>query len=85
MIPEKPQHNNVVLVVYTLGETLFFVRYLQCVIFLNEKKADAFCCFGFIEGVCVQPVSYTHLRAHETRHDLVCRLLLEKKKKKNMM
>ena len=27
-------------------------------------------------------VSYTHLRAHETREDLVCRLLLEKKKKK---
>src|SRR5450756_2778493 len=27
-----------------------------------------------------QSVSYTHLRAHETRHDLVCRLLLEKKK-----
>src|SRR5659263_333089 len=26
-------------------------------------------------------VSYTHLRARETRHDLVCRLLLEKKKK----
>src|SRR5659263_701504 len=31
---------------------------------------------------CSGPVSYTHLRAHETRHDLVCRLLLEKKKKK---
>src|SRR5450756_2689939 len=29
-----------------------------------------------------KPVSYTHLRAHETRHDLVCRLLLEKKKNK---
>src|SRR5665648_555407 len=29
----------------------------------------------------LDPVSYTHLRAHETRHDLVCRLLLEKKKK----
>src|SRR5450756_2195155 len=28
----------------------------------------------------INPVSYTHLRAHETRHDLVCRLLLEKKK-----
>src|SRR5450759_5754361 len=28
-----------------------------------------------------ESVSYTHLRAHETRHDLVCRLLLEKKKK----
>ena len=26
------------------------------------------------------PVSYTHLRAHETSQDLVCRLLLEKKK-----
>ena len=29
---------------------------------------------------CPGPVSYTHLRAHETREDLVCRLLLEKKK-----
>ena len=28
-------------------------------------------------------VSYTHLRAHETGRNLVCRLLLEKKKKKN--
>eukprot|EP00657_Telonema_sp_P-1_P012591 TRINITY_DN9247_c0_g1_i1.p1 TRINITY_DN9247_c0_g1~~TRINITY_DN9247_c0_g1_i1.p1 ORF type:complete len:203 (-),score=19.80 TRINITY_DN9247_c0_g1_i1:6-614(-) len=28
------------------------------------------------------PVSYTHLRAHETVLDLVCRLLLEKKKYK---
>ena len=28
----------------------------------------------------IETVSYTHLRAHETRHDLVCRLLLEKKK-----
>ena len=26
------------------------------------------------------PVSYTHLRAHETGRHLVCRLLLEKKK-----
>ena len=31
----------------------------------------------------VKTVSYTHLRAHETVLDLVCRLLLEKKKKKN--
>jgi len=27
----------------------------------------------------IEPVSYTHLRAHETVLDLVCRLLLEKK------
>ena len=29
----------------------------------------------------LKPVSYTHLRAHETKANLVCRLLLEKKKK----
>mgnify|MGYP003377875794 CR=1 FL=1 len=29
----------------------------------------------------LKPVSYTHLRAHETVLDLVCRLLLEKKRK----
>src|SRR5678815_264677 len=28
------------------------------------------------------PVSYTHLRAHETPEHLVCRLLLEKKKQR---
>src|SRR5450756_2449402 len=33
----------------------------------------------FSKGHASPPVSYTHLRAHETRHDLVCRLLLEKK------
>src|SRR5665809_48165 len=30
---------------------------------------------------CSSSVSYTHLRAHETKANLVCRLLLEKKKK----
>ena len=34
-------------------------------------------------GRVVGPVSYTHLRAHETVLDLVCRLLLEKKKSKS--
>ena len=37
---------------------------------------------GKNDSIALIPVSYTHLRAHETRHDLVCRLLLEKKKKK---
>src|SRR5450756_81809 len=31
-------------------------------------------------GLNEEPVSYTHLRAHETRHELVCRLLLAKNK-----
>ena len=34
-----------------------------------------------IVAVPLEAVSYTHLRAHETVLDLVCRLLLEKKKK----
>src|SRR5665811_1539301 len=34
------------------------------------------------DAIASGPVSYTHLRAHETVLDLVCRLLLEKKKKK---
>ena len=32
----------------------------------------------FANGYGLGPVSYTHLRAHETVLDLVCRLLLEK-------
>ena len=31
------------------------------------------------DGHTDNPVSYTHLRAHETGRNLVCRLLLEKK------
>ena len=34
--------------------------------------------------VAVGAVSYTHLRAHETVLDLVCRLLLEKKKSQRL-
>src|SRR5665811_2506727 len=34
----------------------------------------------FIIAATIRSVSYTHLRAHETVLDLVCRLLLEKKK-----
>ena len=41
------------------------------------KFASALEKIGIVEGA----VSYTHLRAHETVLDLVCRLLLEKKKK----
>src|SRR5660398_290841 len=35
------------------------------------------------QDVACETVSYTHLRAHETKANLVCRLLLEKKKQKN--
>src|SRR5660398_89324 len=36
-----------------------------------------------LEALGHEAVSYTHLRAHETKANLVCRLLLEKKKKTN--
>src|SRR5665647_3746718 len=37
------------------------------------------------DAVGQRPVSYTHLRAHETDSYLVCRLLLEKKKKQKQI
>src|SRR5665213_2188121 len=36
---------------------------------------------GVAGDITIISVSYTHLRAHETGRNLVCRLLLEKKKK----
>ena len=39
--------------------------------------------FKEVEASIYTTVSYTHLRAHETVLDIVCRLLLEKKKKKH--
>ena len=54
-------------------------------IMLNSqaRKADQrFNLFGELLPNRADPVSYTHLRAHETVLDLVCRLLLEKKKVK---
>ena len=42
---------------------------------LGRSVAEA-----FILMLNLDPVSYTHLRAHETVLDLVCRLLLEKKR-----
>src|SRR5450756_924887 len=45
----------------------------------NAKLIDDLSLDEAIDRVVAGPqtVSYTHLRAHETRHDLVCRLLLE--------
>ena len=42
----------------------------------GDLLQDCLAVFG-IEQESVGPVSYTHLRAHETVLDLVCRLLLE--------
>ena len=47
----------------------------------DERIKTAVQRFGGQVVMMTEPVSYTHLRAHETVLDLVCRLLLEKKKK----
>ena len=47
------------------------------------ESAPSWCSVDLRDGnqALIEPVSYTHLRAHETPEHLVCRLLLEKKKK----
>ena len=50
---------------------------------INAKKIGIATCVGLLKESRILadiPVSYTHLRAHETDSYLVCRLLLEKKK-----
>src|SRR5450756_636635 len=41
----------------------------------RQFSASATACATSLLPTPSGPVSYTHLRAHETRHDLVCRLL----------
>ena len=48
----------------------------------EEMSGKVFAALEFVMHLAfllAMPVSYTHLRAHETVLDLVCRLLLEKK------
>src|SRR5665647_145083 len=67
----------------------------SCILGHPASSYAAYCCDrgDSVSSICSRvvgalyvdmnkPVSYTHLRAHETDSYLVCRLLLEKKKKK---
>ena len=49
----------------------------------EELAPHKICAYIYELANDFNPVSYTHLRAHETDSYLVCRLLLEKKKKKD--
>src|SRR5450759_425661 len=65
--------------------TLIFATFFLLNAATMVLRASALVAFMECQNVMVVTpwaVSYTHLRAHETRHDLVCRLLLEKKKNK---
>ena len=73
---------------------VFFVMRLGAVCFLRGRgmfkihlgKRGGLGRFLQLGGpqMCIDSVSYTHLRAHETGRNLVCRLLLEKKKTKKI-
>ena len=50
-------------------------------IFEDEIRRQVLLAIDEADVILFLAVSYTHLRAHETKANLVCRLLLEKKKK----
>ena len=68
------------------GVTYYFARFGRFGIGLGGSKTKVVTLvtshFKPVAIDNVTTVSYTHLRAHETKANLVCRLLLEKKKKK---
>ena len=64
------------LIYYPLS-TLMMAGIRDILLITTSQDAQA---FQRLLGDGSEPVSYTHLRAHETVLDLVCRLLLEKKK-----
>ena len=68
------------LAVLMLGMQLITGIFLT--MYYKPDAANAFASVEYIMRDIEWAVSYTHLRAHETVLDLVCRLLLEKKKKK---
>ena len=47
------------------------------IVAITERNSDKIV-IVMTSGICIPADSYTHLRAHETDTDLVCRLLLEK-------
>ena len=59
---------------YAMKRIVFGLGLLQVIVSMLLITA-----LVMLAGINWQPVSYTHLRAHETPEHLVCRLLLEKK------
>ena len=66
-----------------VAKAMYTLKGAYSLIVMSPKKLIAARDPNGFRPLCVgkTAVSYTHLRAHETRHDIVCRLLLEKKKK----
>ena len=65
-------------VIFVIFILIPFISSILLILIQNKNKSYQFLP-NFLVGAIA--VSYTHLRAHETVLDLVCRLLLEKKNK----
>src|SRR5450756_454446 len=80
VIIHTPVHDKD-LAIMTVEEVALVLRVYRQRYSANSEDPDVRCIHIIVNhGRESGAVSYTHLRAHETRHDLVCRLLLEKKK-----
>ena len=93
----KPKENRAELSEDQIDELNTVLQSVRCgewvrIVYYNKRKYTEL--IGAVDMISEQlqilsvqgtviPVSYTHLRAHETGRNLVCRLLLEKKKTKN--
>src|SRR5665648_419340 len=64
--------SSAVIIIRSSSE-LFTKSSAQKIIFLTNQMGCRFPGHPIVEAT-YNPVSYTHLRAHETRHELVCRL-----------
>ena len=78
----KKSYKNYVIYFLTLifGICIFYtfnsIESQSVMMELNEQKQSAF----MMAEQLIGSVYYTHLRAHENKANLVCRLMLEKKK-----
>ena len=69
---------NVIFRLESISAPLHYILNVRNLLTATNGMDDMLEAGGKVEFII--PVSYTHLRAHETRGNLVCRLLLEKKK-----
>src|SRR5665213_1631595 len=80
----RPAHNSLPSMITHTGRVLrpqqydSFAANRHSVVQKTRWPRQNLCVYVYFRST--KPVSYTHLRAHETGRNLVCRLLLEKKK-----